>query len=142
MQDLLDAGIATRRGVMCTHREKCLGFIRLIRNKDAENHGDVWQVRSAVVGIVKDGYVAGAKSHRLAHGFDRHGHGAKMNRHMIAHGYDLAGSVEDGAGVVAAFLDVWRERGAAKRSSHLFRNGMDGALEDSDLDRINLYAGV
>jgi hypothetical protein len=55
---------------------------------------------------------------------------------VIAHGNDLARGIEDGAGVVAALLNVGRKRSAAQRGSHLFGDGMVEILEDFEFDGI------
>ena len=68
------------------------------------------------------------------HGRDRHGHGAEVHGHVVAHGDDALLGVEEGAGVVAALLDVGRDGGAAQGGAHLFGDGVDGALEDGEFD--------
>ena len=65
-----------------------------------------------------------------------HRHGAQMHGHVVAHGNHARLAIEDGAGVVAALLDIGRERGAAQGSAHLLGNGMHGALKDRQLNRI------
>ena len=60
-----------------------------------------------------------------------------MHRHVIAHGDDLARGVEHGAGVVAALLDIGRERSAAQRRAHLLGDGVVEVLEDFEFDRIS-----
>ena len=45
-------------------------------------------------------------------------------------------AIEDRAGIVAALLDIGRERGAPQRRAHLLRDGVHGALKDREFDRI------
>ena len=59
-----------------------------------------------------------------------------MHGHVIAHGNDLSGGIKDGAGIIAAFFYVGRERGATHGRAHLFRDGVKNILEDLKLDRI------
>jgi len=60
-----------------------------------------------------------------------------MHRHVIALRYDVSLSVEDSAGVVPSFLDVWRERRALQRRAHFFGDRMKQALENLKLHRIH-----
>jgi len=55
---------------------------------------------------------------------------------VIAHGDDFARGIEEGAGIVAAFLDIRREGGAAESGSHLFGDGMVEVLEDFEFDGV------
>src|ERR1700733_2315043 len=60
-----------------------------------------------------------------------------MNRHVVAHGDHAALGIEDRARVVAALLDIRRNRCAPKSRTHLFRYRMDAALKDSQSYRVN-----
>ena len=87
--------------------------------------------------IVEDHNVAGREGDGgdcRRHG---HGHGAKVHGHVIAHGNDPGLGIEDGAGVVAPFLDVGGERGAAQGRAHFLGDGMDRALKDCEFNRID-----
>ena len=112
-------------------------FGRRVGEEDGQNHGDVRKVSAAGVGVVEDGDVAGREVDCGDGGRNRHGHGAEMHGHMVAHGDDTRPAVEDCAGVVAAFFDVGRERGAAQGCAHLLGDGVDGALEDGEFDWID-----
>jgi len=62
-----------------------------------------------------------------------------MHGHVIAHGDDLSAGIEDGAGIIAAFLDVGRKGGAAQGDSHFFGDGVVEILEDLEFDRIGEF---
>ena len=53
-----------------------------------------------------------------------------MHGHVIAHGHDFARIVKHRAGVIAPLFDVGRKRCAAQGRAHLFRNGVEKALEN------------
>src|SRR5258706_6627767 len=53
-----------------------------------------------------------------------------MHRHVIAHRKTFCSSVEHGTGIVAAFLDVGRERRAAQRRSHFLGDRVKQVLKD------------
>ena len=100
---------------------------------------------AAGVGVVEDGDVAFAEGEGFHDGLDGVGHGAEVNGHVVAHGDDALMAVEEGAGVVAALLDVGRDGGAAEGGAHLFGDGVDGALEDGEFDGTNgggTYGGL
>ena len=107
--------------------------------EDRKHHGDVGQMGSACVGIVEDRDVTGRKLDCGNGRRNGHGHGAEMHRHVVAHGDDFAAAIEYSAGVVAALLDVGRERGASQGRAHFLGDRVHGALKDGELDRI---AGV
>ena len=89
--------------------------------KHRRDHGDVGQVRAAVVGRVQHVDVAGphlagvGADHRL----DRAVHGAQVHRHVRGVGDELALGVEHRAGEVEPLLDVDRLRRVAQRLAHL-----------------------
>jgi hypothetical protein len=91
---------------------------------------------SAAKGVVQHGNVAGTEMKAIKRRAHRHGHGTQMHRHVIAHGDDLSFGVEDGAGIVASFFDVWRKSGTTKGGAHLFRDGVVKVSEDFDFDGI------
>ena len=59
-----------------------------------------------------------------------------MHRHVIAHGQNFSGGIEYGAGIVATLLDVRRERGAAQRRAHFFRDRVEDVFENLEFDGI------
>src|SRR5690348_718538 len=63
-----------------------------------------------------------------------------MHRHVVAHGDDLALAIKNGAGIVATFLDVGRERRTPERRAHLLSDGMVEVLEDFQFHRIAAHA--
>ena len=64
-----------------------------------------------------------------------------MDGHVVAHRHDSALPVEDGAGVVAALLNVGRKRGAAKGRAHFLGYGVKERLEDFEFRRVNSHSG-
>jgi hypothetical protein len=60
-----------------------------------------------------------------------------MHGHVVAHGDDTLVAVEECARVVAALLDVGRDRRAPQRSAHLFCDGMNAALKDCEFDGVD-----
>jgi len=105
--------------------------------KDWKNHGDVGQMRAARIRIVEDSDVTGREANGLDCSLDGHGHGTEMHGHVVAHRDHASPAVEDSAGVVAPLLDVWRKRSAPQGRAHFFRDGMDGALKDCQLDGVD-----
>ena len=75
------------------------------------------------------------------HGADGQRHGAQMHGHVVAHGYGLGSGIVDGAGVVAAFLDVGREGGLAQHDAHFVRDGDEDVAEDFEFDGIGFHWG-
>src|SRR5579859_6696911 len=59
-----------------------------------------------------------------------------MHGHVVAHGHNFARGVKHRTGIIPAFLDVGRKRGAAQSSAHLFRNGVEKAFEDFQFNGI------
>ena len=109
---------------------------RVVIKKDRQDHGDVWQVGAAGPGVVEHGDVARLEAEGADGGLHAHGHGAEVDGHVIAHGDDAALAVKQGAGVVAALLDVGAEGGTAQDRTHLFGDGADGGGEDGEGDRV------
>src|ERR1700733_3307174 len=62
-----------------------------------------------------------------------------MHGEMIALCDGLTRGVVDGAGVVEALFNVWREAGAAEGNSHLFCDGDEEIFEDFEFDRIETH---
>ena len=100
------------------------------------HHGEVREMRAAGVGIVEQRGVARSRvelPHRPLH---RSRHRSEVRWHVIAHGDRLRLGVEDAAGVVAALLDVRRERGPPQNRSHLFGDRMEEVFQNFQLDGI------
>ena len=110
------------------------------REKNGRDHGDVGQMRAATIGIVEDRNIAGREAEIGENSGDGHGHGAEMDGHVVAHRDEVALGGEDGGGVVAAFLDVGREGGAAQGRSHLDCDGVERVTNDGDFSGIGLAA--
>ena len=53
-----------------------------------------------------------------------------MHRHVIAHCEYFAVAIVNRTRIVATLLDICRECGAAQRSSHFFRYGMENIFEN------------
>ncbi len=103
------AGIsAADVGVMCARRhvEIRQGVGTWTLPIDRRYQRDVGQMGSAAERIVQHRDIAGAELESIENGANRHGHGAQMHRHVVAHGQNFAVRIEDGARIVAAFLDV------------------------------------
>src|SRR5579864_1449131 len=62
-----------------------------------------------------------------------------MHRHMIAHGEHVTRAIEDGAGIVAALLDIRRESGSAQHAAHFLRDGMEQVFEDFQAHGIEFH---
>src|SRR3984957_21334113 len=60
-----------------------------------------------------------------------------MHGHVIAHSDDIAKMIENSAGVIATFFDIWRKRSTAQRGAHLFGHRMRGALKQRQFDGID-----
>ncbi len=103
---------------------------RRTRREDGHHHRQVGQVRAPGVGVVQQGDVSGAELECAQRGLDRHGHRAEMDGHVVAHGKDISRGVENGAGIVAALLDVGRKRGTAERGAHFFRDRVEEIFEN------------
>ena len=91
---------------------------------------------AAEVGVVEDDDVAGAEGRQGEGGLDGGGHGAEVDGDVGGLGDQLALGVEEGAGEVAALLDVGGEGGAAKDDAHLFSDGGEEGVEDGQLGRV------
>ncbi len=105
--------------------------------KDRGDGGDIRKMCAAAKGIVDDGDIAGLKIDGLADVADGFGHGTEVNGHVIAHGGGFPGGVVDGAGVVAAFLDVDRECCFAEDDAHFAADGGGEMAEELELDGVS-----
>jgi len=85
------------------------------------DHGDVRQMRPAVVGIVEHVDVTGAHPPGVAphDDLDALPHRAQVHRNVRRVGDEAPARVEDGAGEVQPLLDVDRVRGTAQPHPHL-----------------------
>jgi hypothetical protein len=110
---------------------------RLKATKDRLHHRDVGQVRATRVRVVEDGDVARAKLQRRHGRLDRHGHRAEMHRHVVAHGDDAMLRIEDGTGIIATLFNIGGDRRSSQRCTHLFRDGVQGALEHGKLNGVD-----
>ena len=105
-------------------------------------HGDVGQVRAAVVGRVQREHVArvnvaGVEANdRL----DRAVHRAEMHRHMRRVGDQPPVAIEDRAGEVEPLLDVHRIGGVLQRHAHLLGDRHEEVVEDLQHHRVGLRA--
>ena len=99
------------------------------------DHGDVWQMRAAVAGVIGDDHVAGAK--RLAKRNRAHteAKGPEMHRNVRRVDNKLAVAIEQRAGVVETFLDVGRDRGALQQLPHLLDDRAEPVREQFQLNK-------
>jgi hypothetical protein len=59
-----------------------------------------------------------------------------MDRHVVTHGHNFTCAVKDGAGVIATLFNIGGKGSAPQGCAHLFRNGMEKAFENFQLNRI------
>lgn len=97
---------------------------------------DIGQVGPAAERIVQHSHVARPQIEMIERRANRHRHRAEVDRHVVAHGNDLTVGIENSAGIIPPFLNVWRERGAAECGAHLFGDGVVQIGENLDFDRI------
>ncbi len=81
----------------------------------------------------------GAKIERLRGVLHRKRHRAQMHGHVIAHGHRFAVGVVNGAGIIAALLDIGRKRSFAQHRAHLFGDGDQQMPEQLQLDGIGFF---
>ena len=110
--------------------------------EDRRAHGDVGQVRAAVVGRVQREHVTGPDLSLVGADDRRHGavHGTQMNGNVGCVGHQRAVGVEQRAGEVEPLLDVDRCGGVLQRHAHLLGNGHEEVVEYLQQDRIDLRA--
>ena len=109
--------------------------------EDGRDERDVVQVHAALVGIVDQDAVAGLQALGAV--------GADGARHQVSQRAQVGGlgeglgdgaqlAVEEGAGEVAARLDVGRVGGAAERGAHLLGDGEQPVADDLEANGIDL----
>ena len=105
-------------------------------------HGDVGQMRAAVVGRV-DGVDVARRDPALVladDGLDRAVHGAEMHRHVRRVGDQRAVGGEHRAGEVEPLLDVDRVGGVLQRHAHLLGDRHEQVVEHFQHHRIGVGA--
>ena len=102
------------------------------------HHGNIGQVRAAIVGCIQRKHVAGTDVALVEADDGFHGavHGPQMHRHVRRIGDKRAGTVEDGAGKIQPLLDVDRIGGVLERHAHLLGNRHEQIVEDLQHHRI------
>ena len=111
---------------------------RLIEHRG--HHGNVWQMRAAVIGRVQGECVARTDFWILRdHGFHRPVHRPQMDGHMRCIGDQRPGFIEHGAGKIQAFLDIDRMRRVLQRHPHLFGDVHEQVVEHLKQNRIGPY---
>src|SRR5271167_2692333 len=90
-------------------------------------------------GILEDDGVAGFHRDMIDGCTNGKRHGAKVHEQMIALRDGLTGCVVNGARVVEALFDIWRETGAAEGHSHLLGDGDEEIFEDFEFDWIETH---
>ena len=109
-----------------------------VRAEHRQHHGDVGQMRAAVVRIVERVDVARPQA-RAVQAQDRAhalAHGAQMHRHVGRIGDQHAALVKHGAGKIQALLHVDRIGGVLQRHAHLLGDRHEQVVEDLQHDRI------
>ncbi len=124
-------------GMMRAVRHVKCGFAVPLQ-EDAGDRGDVGKMRSAAEGIVQNRDIAGPEIECLSGALHRKRHGAQMHGHVIAHRHGFALGVVDGAGIIAAFLDIRGKRSLAQHRAHLFGDGDQQMPEQLQFDRVGL----
>ena len=120
--------------------ERGLGAVIDVHRRD---HGDVRQMRAAVVRVVEHEDIAAlhavavARNHRL----DALAHRSQMHRHVRRVGDQLALAVEQGAAEIEPLLDVHRVRGVLQLQTHLLGDIHEQIVEDLEQHRIHRRAG-
>ena len=102
------------------------------------DHGDIGQMRAAIIGVVQNKSVAfidrplivpDHRPHRLAHR-------AKMHRHVRCIGDQRSCRIENRTGEIQPFLDIDRQRRVLQRKAHLFGNRHEQIIEHLEHHRI------
>ncbi len=110
--------------------------LRPPREKHRGNHGDVGQVSAAAKRIIEQGHVTVSEVERIEYGSHRHGHRAKMHGHVVAHRDQVAPGGKHGRRIIAAFLDIGRECGAAQGRAHFHGHRVQRLAEHGDFGGI------
>ena len=131
---------AAHVGLMPDHDGE--GF-QLVVDEDRQEQEDVRDVHPAVVRIVHHDDVAGVEIARelAQHALHRVGHRAEMLGDGPGLGDEQTVGVAQGRRVVHDVLDDLGARGADDGIGHLVHDGVEGALDDRERDRIDLHDG-
>ena len=134
-RDAADIGVVAARA-----DEKEYVAARFVENR--RDHGNVGQVRAAVVGRVE--HVDIARPHRAGpladDRLDALAHRAQVHRQVRRIRHQAAMAIEDGAGEVKPLLDVDRLRGIGQRRPHLLGDRHEQVVEDLQHHRIDVGA--
>ena len=104
---------------------------------DGSDGRDVGQVRASTEWVVQNDHVVGGEGAQLLQrGLHAHGHRSQVDRHVITDGHGHAARIEEGARIVAPFLDVRGERGSSQGRSHLLGERREQVPEDLERDRV------
>ena len=116
------------------------GLWGAVRREHRGDHGDVGQVRAAVIRVVERVDVARPDVPPVAgdHHLDRLAHRAEVHRDVRGVRDQVALGVEDRAGEVEALLDVDRVRRRAEPLAHLLGGGHEQVGEDLEQHRVGL----
>ena len=110
--------------------------------EDRRHHGDVRQMRAAIIGCIQREHVArmDVSLVQADHRLDRAVHGAQMHRHMRGVGDQRAGAVEDRAGEVEPLLDVHGRGRVLQRHAHLLGDRHEEVVEHFEHHRVGFGA--
>ncbi len=110
--------------------------------EDRRDHGDIGQMRAAVIGGVEHEDIAG--THRVAaragDGGDTLPHRAEMDGHVRGVGDELAVAIEERAGEIQPLLDVDRVSGVLQGHAHLLGDRHEQVVEDLEHHRVDFGA--
>src|SRR5262249_37253988 len=97
---------------------------------------------AASVRVIKDDNITGRELYSFQCRPHRHRHGAEMDWHMIALRDEQTFLIENGAGIIAPFFDIGRERRTPETDAHLFSYRCIERFEDFQLYRISFHNRV
>jgi hypothetical protein len=108
--------------------------------ENGSDNRDVGKVGTPREGVVDNGDVAFLEgSQALQDGGDAGRHGAQVHRDVGGLGEEVAIGREQGAGEVAALLDVGRERDPLEGEAHFFGGGFEEVAEEFELDGVRRH---
>ena len=137
-------------GMMATRRDEGVGLARAIVVEHRHDHGDIGQVRAAPEGIVDRIGIAApqpapvarlsilARATHFEHARDTVAHASKVHGDVRRIGDQRAGRIEQRAGEIEPFLDVYRGCGVLQHHAHFLGNRHEQVVEDLQPDRIDL----